>query len=292
MSQYPHLPESNYIIEPIGRGTASCIGLSAVHVREIDPDAVMIVTTADHHIEDVDTFTTALEVAGEIAGEGYLVTLGIEPTYPATGYGYIQQGERLGGSGGFEYFAVEKFTEKPDDATAEAFVEAGTYAWNSGMFIWRADRILEEVAQWMPSLDQILEQLASAWRTPSYKSDLHELWPRLEKQTIDYGVMERAKRVAVIPVDIGWSDIGTWASVMKIYETDENGNVFLGDVLDFDNRETMVISHGQRLIAAVGLEDLIVVDTPDALLITRRDASQRVRDVVQTLRRRNREDLL
>ncbi|MGC9348265.1 MAG: mannose-1-phosphate guanylyltransferase [Anaerolineae bacterium] len=291
-AQYPHLPQANYIIEPVGRGTASCIGLSALHIREIDPEAVMIVTTADHHIEDVDVFTNALEAAGEIAGEGYLVTLGIEPTYPATGYGYIEQGERLGEFGGFHYYAVAKFTEKPDDATAETFVKAGTYAWNSGMFIWRADRILEEVARWMPSLDHVLQQLASAWGTPSFKNDLHELWPRLEKQTIDYGVMERATRVAVIPVDIGWSDIGTWASVMTIYETDHNGNVFLGDVLDIDNKETMVISHGQRLIAAVGLEGLIVVDTPDALLITRRDASQRVRDVVQTLRRQKREDLL
>jgi mannose-1-phosphate guanylyltransferase len=291
-AQYPHLPQSNFIVEPVGRGTASCIGLSALHVRTIDPDAVMIVTTADHHIEDVDTFTDALGAATEVAEEGYLVTLGIQPTYPATGYGYIEQSARLGTLQGFDYFAVEKFTEKPDDATAQDFVAAGTYAWNSGMFIWRVDRILEEIAQWMPSLDGVLERLGEAWQTPSFKNDLYELWPKLEKQTVDYGVMEHAEDVVVIPVDIGWSDIGTWASVMTIYDADEDGNVLVGDVLNVDSQETMVLSDGKRLVAAVGLEDLIIVDTPDALLITRRDTSQQVRDVVKTLRRQKREDLL
>jgi mannose-1-phosphate guanylyltransferase len=291
-AQYPQLPRDNFIIEPLGRGTASCIGLAALHVDHLDPAAVMIVVTADHHVEDEETFSACLAAATEVAEQDYLVTLGITPTFPSTGYGYIRQGDRLGQTDGFDYFAVEQFTEKPDSDKARSFVDAGVYVWNSGMFIWRAGRVLDEIAALMPELHGVLASLGEVWGEPAYKERLDRLWPTLEKETIDYGIMEKADRVAVIPADIGWSDIGTWASVMKIYDADEQDNVFVGDVLDVDSQATMVLSQGQRLVATVGLEDLIVVDTPDALLITRRDKSQQVKEIVQALRDRRREDVL
>lgn len=291
-AQYPQLPRDNFIVEPQGRGTASCIGLAALHVYHLDPEAVMIVVTADHHVEEEVAFSACLAAATEVARQDYLVTLGITPTFPSTGYGYIRQGARLGEVNGFTYFEVEQFTEKPTSTKARSFVEAGVYAWNSGMFIWKTERVLDEIQNLMPDLHKVLEELDEVWGTATYQTRLNQLWPTLEKETIDYGIMEKAHRVAVIPADIGWSDIGTWASVMDIYDADEEDNVLLGDVLNLDSNKTMVLSHGKRLIAVVGLEDLIIVDTPDALLITRHDKSQRVKEIVQALRSQQREDML
>jgi mannose-1-phosphate guanylyltransferase len=292
MMQYPQLPRENYVVEPLGRGTASCIGLAAVHVRRLDPESVMVVVTADHHIEDVDTFCDCMRAARDVAQEGYLVTLGITPAYPATGYGYVRFGDRLRTIGDFEILEAAAFTEKPDREQAQAFLEAGIYVWNSGMFVWRADRILEEIAQWMPALHQVLTGLETALDAGSYAARLAELWPTLDKQTIDYGIMERADRVAVIPVDMGWSDIGTWSSVMEVRAPDEDGNVLLGDVIQIDTANSMVLTAGDRLVVTVGLNDVIVVDTPDAVLVTRREVSERVRDVVQRLRDEHRLDKL
>jgi mannose-1-phosphate guanylyltransferase len=291
-AQYPQIPQSNFIVEPLGRGTASCIGLSALILEHLDPQATMIVVTADHYIADMDTFRESLRSARQIAEEGYLVTMGIEPTSPSTGYGYIEQGELLGEIDGFEYFEVVKFTEKPDLQTARTFLDAGNYAWNSGMFIWRVDRILDEIRQQMPELDGVLKVLGEVEGPEDFERALEQRWPSLPKETIDYGVMENADRVAVIPNDIGWSDIGTWASVKDLYSEDEDGNVMIGDVIDVDSENTMVLADGERLIATIGLEDVIVVDTPDALLITRGNQSQRVKEIVRQLKDRERDDVL
>jgi mannose-1-phosphate guanylyltransferase len=237
-------------------------------------------------------FDQGLEAARRVAEDGYLVTLGITPAFAATGYGYIRMGSRLDADSALPVYRAEAFTEKPDAERAREFLASGNYAWNSGMFIWRADRILEEIATWMPSLDAVLRDLDRVWGTVDFKSRLAEVWPTLEKETIDYGVMERAKQVAVIPVEIGWSDIGTWASVMETHDADADGNVLLGDALSIESQRTMVVSQGDRLVVTIGLEDVIIVDTPDAILITRRDDSQRVRDVVTWLRMHQRDDLL
>lgn len=291
-AQYPELPRENFIIEPMGRGTASCIGLAALHLHRIDRDGVMAVLTADHHVEDVEGFRACITAARAVADQGYLVTLGITPTYPATGYGYIRQGQHLGSVDGLDYHEVAAFVEKPELDRARDFLKHGGYSWNSGMFVWRTERILEEVARWMPELWSTLEGLDAAMDSGAYQARLSELWPALHKETIDYGIMERADRVAVIPVEIGWSDIGSWASVMSALEDDAAGNVLVGEVMDLETEETMVISSAGRLVVTIGLRDLIVVDTPDALLITRRELSQRVKEVVQRLRAEDRADLL
>lgn len=291
-AQYPDLPRENFIIEPMGRGTASCIGLSAMHLARRDSEATMVVVTADHFIKREDTFRSVLRAAQTIAKDGYLVTLGIEPTFASTGYGYIRQGAQLGQVDGFTYFQAERFTEKPDAATAQIFLDEGIYAWNSGMFIWQVGVILGEMQRSMPALTTVLSELGQALDTQTYDETLHHLWPTLQKETIDYGIMEKAEKVAVVPVDLDWSDIGAWASVKDLHVPDESGNVLLGDTIDIDSEDTMVFAQGERLVVTIGVDDLIVVDTPNAVLITRRDQSQRVREVVERLRAEKREDQL
>lgn len=291
-AQYPELPRANFIAEPLGRGTAPCIGLAAMVLQQRDPNAVMAVVTADHYIGRPDTFRAVLSAAQQVAEQGYLVTLGIAPRFASTGYGYIRRGALLGQVNGFEYYQVERFTEKPDAATAEAFLQEGVYAWNSGMFIWRVGRILEEMRHWMPTMSATLEALAAAWGTPAYAETLSRLWPALRKETIDYGVMEKATQVAVVPVDMEWSDVGAWGSVMELHPHDAAGNVLLGDVINIDGANTMVFSQGERLIVTIGVEDLIIVDTPDTVMIAQRDQSERVREVVERLKAANRQDRL
>jgi mannose-1-phosphate guanylyltransferase len=289
--QIPELPRENFIVEPLGRGTAPCIGLAALHLRQRDPEAVMAVLAADHIIKHRQMFQDVLRAAHQVAEQGYLVTLGITPTYPSTGYGYVCRAAPLGEVKGFEVFHVERFTEKPDAETAARFLAEGRYAWNSGMFIWRVDRILEEIRALMPGLYDTLEALGQALDSPTYETTLQQMWPTLQKETIDYGIMEKADKVAVIPVDLGWSDIGSWASVMAQYEADPSGNVTVGDALTLDVERTLVFSAGGRLVTAVGVQDLIVVDTPDALLIVPRSQVQRVRDIVKALKDQERPEI-
>lgn len=290
--QMPELRRENFIVEPEGRGTAPCIGLAALHLHRHDPDAVMAVLTADHYIRREDQFREVLTAARAVAEEDYLVTLGIEPTHPSTGYGYIKRGERLGELAGYPYYRVERFTEKPDVETAVEFLDAGTYAWNSGMFIWRAERILGEISCHMPDLHETLEVLDEALDGETYAETVRRIWPTVEKETIDYGIMERAEQVAMLPAEIGWSDVGSWDAVKVLHEPDQAGNVSLGQHIAVETHETFVFSDTDRLIATVGVEDLIVIDTPNATLITIPEKAERVREVVHQLQEEGREEYL
>ncbi|MBC7225937.1 MAG: NTP transferase domain-containing protein [Thermoflexales bacterium] len=281
--QAPELPRQNFLLEPVGQGTAPAIGLGAVHLRRRDPQAVMVVLTADHFIRDVETFRRALAAAAEVAEKGHLVTLGITPSFPSTGFGYIQQGEQLYEVDGFAVFRALRFTEKPTAETAFRMVESGLYTWNSGMFIWRVDRILEEFARQMPDLYDVLMQIDAVLDTPAYEPTLRRLWPELSPQSIDYGVMEGAQDVVVIPVDIGWSDVGNWSSMREILPADADGNVVVGEHVGIETRNSIIFG-GRRLIATIGLEDMIIVDTDDALLICPLEREQDVREMVQRLR--------
>lgn len=285
-AQFPALPRENFVVEPLGRGTAPCIGLAALHLRRRDPDAVMAVLTADHYIRRLDRFHTALWAAQQVAEAGYLVTLGIEPTHPATGYGYIRRGAALGQAEGLEYFVAEQFVEKPNLERALTYLDAGTYAWNSGMFIWRVTTILDAITTWLPDLAATLTTLDAS------PERLGELWPTLRKESLDYGIMERAQQVAVIPVELGWSDVGAWDAVLALHEADAAGNVLSGDVIAVDVERSLITAQGQRVVAVIGARDLVVVDTPDALLISRQGETERVREVVQRLQEAGRETLL
>ena len=281
--QVPELPAQNYVVEPSGHGTAPCIGLAALYLRRLDPDAVMAVLTADHFIEKREDFRQALAAAGKLARQGRLVTLGIKPAFPSTGYGYILRDEKVTDFQEVEAYWVKRFTEKPDQPTARKFLATGRYYWNSGMFIWRVADIMVEFERQMPELYEQLSEIDSAIGTPQEKAVLERVWPDVENQTIDYGIMEGARKVAVIPVDIGWSDVGSWATLLDILPGDENGNVVTGRHLSIDTRHTLIHSP-HRLIATVGLEDMIVVDTGDALLICPQDRAQDVKKIVDWLK--------
>jgi len=293
--QAPELPAQNLIVEPLGRGTAPAIGLGAIHLQHKDPDAVMAVLTADHFIADVERFQRVLEAAAEAAREGHLVTLGIEPSSPSTGYGYIQQGAKMECGGDFDVFQVERFTEKPDQETALRMAESGEYTWNSGMFVWSVDRIMTEFQCQMPDFYVKLAEVQGTLGTDAYGSTLKRIWPTINKQSIDYGVMEGAGDVAVIPVDIGWSDVGSWGSLAELLaelgEEDEDGNVIVGDHIGIDTQRTMVFG-SERLIATIGLEDMVIVDVGDAVLVCPMDREQDVRELVHLLERQESDEYL
>jgi mannose-1-phosphate guanylyltransferase len=286
--QYPELPWDNFLIEPAPRGTASVVGLAAIATRKRDPQATMAVVTADHLISNVIYFQQLLTCGYTLAAENFLVTLGIYPTHPSSGYGYIQRGARIGMRNGIETFEVLRFCEKPDPETARKFLESGEYAWNSGMFIWRSDRIWAEIQRLMPGLFERLERINDAWDTPSRQSALLEHWLPIKPETIDYGIMERAGQVAVIPAEnLGWNDVGAWDSLYEVYEQDEQGNIVLeARHVALDSHGMLVVSEDpQRLIVSIGVEDLIVIETENALLICNRSQAQKVRDVVELLKK-------
>ncbi len=282
--QLPEIPARNIVGEPAARGSAAAIGLGAIHLLRRDPQAVMAVLTADHLITRPDVLRQTLRAAAELAQTGELITLGIEPGYPETGYGYIEMGETLGSYQGVTARRVVRFREKPDLATAEAFVAAGNFVWNSGMFIWRADVIMAQFSRHMPRLHHALKHLQPALGGPEETAAFDAYWTPLPGNvTIDYGVMEKAKRVAVFPVDMGWHDIGSWAALLEVLPKDANGNVVQARHLDHDSNNILAFSKN-RLIATIGLQDMIVVDTDDVVLVMPADRAQDVKKIIRTLR--------
>jgi mannose-1-phosphate guanylyltransferase len=279
------------VVEPAGRGTAPAIALGASHIHRRNPEAVMAVVTADHHIGDAPRFLRALLAAAQVAEAGHLVTLGITPTFASTGYGYIRRGQRLRTLDGFDIYRALRFTEKPNPTMAQAFVGSRMYSWNSGMFVWKVKAIRQEFERQMPDLSAHLAEIERSWGTADEQATLQRVWAGVGKHTIDYGIMEHARDVAVIPVRIGWNDVGSWQTLMELLEADERGNALVGDHVTLDTRDTLIYSP-KKLVAAIGLNELIVIETDDALLICPRDRSQEVRDIVDALSEKGRSDLL
>lgn len=290
-AQSPQIPPENFILEPEGRGTAPAIGLGALHIQKRDPGAVMVVLTADHFIARVPDFLAALRAAIQAARGGSLVTLGIRPSFPSTGYGYIQQGEELADLEGLPVYRLARFTEKPSAPVAQEMLDQGSYSWNSGMFIWQVERIMAEFARQMPAFSAQLSRIGSALATPRYDEVLAQVWPGVAKQTIDYGVMEGALSAAVIPVEIGWTDVGSWNSLAEVLPLDGDGNAVRAPHIGLGTRGSIILG-GKRLIATIGLEDIVIVDTPDALLVCTREREQDVREIVKRLAESGRSDLL
>lgn len=281
--QLPEMPSENILGEPTGRGTAAAIGLAAVHLRKRNPDALMAVLTADHLIKKTDIFRQVLKAAADVASEGWLVTLGITPNYPETGYGYIERGEFLGMVGEFDGYRVARFVEKPDLARAETYLTSGNYAWNSGMFIWKVRRILEEMEQHMPDLYAGLLKIEQDLYTPQGEETLETIFPTLPSQTIDYGIMEKAQQVAVLSVDIGWHDVGSWSAVYDVLPRDKANNVVVGRHITPDTVNSLIYSP-KRLVATIGMDDVVIVDTDDVLLVCPRSRAQDVKKIVDILK--------
>lgn len=285
--QVPGIPAENYLLEPLPRGTASVVGLAAVAIQDRDPNAVMTILTADHFIGNAQRFRELLQAGYKTARQGYLVTLGITPTYPATGYGYIEFGQKIGQFDGVDVFQAVKFKEKPTVEFAEKFIAGGDHAWNSGMFIWQVRDILAEFARQMPALSDQLEIIGQAWPTSQRDAVLQKIWPGVKVETIDYGIMEGAVRVAVIPAaGLEWNDVGSWESLFEVLPADEHGNITQAQkVLSIDSSGTMVyVRNSDRLVVTIGTEDLIVVDTGDVIMVCRRDQAQKVKEAVRQLK--------
>jgi mannose-1-phosphate guanylyltransferase len=293
--QIPSIPADNYLIEPEPRGTASVVGLAASILKKRDPGAMMAILTADHFIRNRDLFRYLIRTAFDVAAKDYLVTLGITPTFPSTGYGYIEQGQPLDGEYKYPVYAVKRFKEKPDQETAEQLLRAGDHSWNSGMFVWKVDTILAEINRQMPELSEAVLAIADAWDTNNRADVVSERWMNLKSQTIDYGIMEMAERVAVLPAGgLGWSDVGSWDSLFEVLFPDFNGNVQVNaQNLLLDTHNTLIYGKSdERLIVTIGLDDFVVVDAGDVLMICKTDQSQKVRDVVEHLKKHKQEKYL
>ena len=281
--QTPEIPACNFVVEPQARGTAPAICLGALHAEWMaGSEAVIACLTADHYIRDVDQFQNVLQAAAQVAERGHIVTLGIEPTFASTGYGYIERGDFQMEVGDLSVYGALRFKEKPGVHLATQFMDDGRHTWNSGMFIWTTSRVREEFEIQVPEMAPILRKIRSALGTPQLDEDLASIWALVPRLTIDYGIMEGAKNVSVIPVSIGWSDVGSWASLLEIIDSDENGNVVIrGNHKSIDTKNTLI--HAQRLVATIGITDTIIVDTPEVLLVCSADRAQEVRALVQIL---------
>ena len=283
------LQSGGILLEPIARNTAPAIAIAALHLAARDPDALMLVLPADHLIEDEAAFRAAVTRALALAEKGWLVTFGIEPDAPETGYGYIARGDALDDAG----YRVARFVEKPDLATAQAYVASGDYAWNSGMFLFSAQRFLEELATHAPAM---LAAAKAAYASAKLDLDFVRLdrdaFAASPNDSIDYAVMEKTDRAAVVPVSCGWSDIGSWSSLWAATTRDSEGNRHEGDVISIDTRNSLVRASERRMIATIGVDDLVVVDTPDATLISRKDRVQDVKAIVDRLKAAGRQEHL
>ena len=270
------VPEANIILEPQGKNTAPAVGFAAWRIAQKDPDAVMLVLPADHHIAKPAKLRSILKTAIKTAGKGKLVTIGIVPTRAHTGYGYIKTR-----SSRAQVRRVERFVEKPDQKTAEKYLRHGGYLWNSGMFVWKAGVILEEIKAYLPDLYRRLKKMKSDVIDPG-------AWKRIKGISVDYGILEKSRRVMVIPArDLGWSDLGSWNALSEIQKKDKSGNVLKGDCLDLGSRGTTVVGHS-HLIATIGLKDVVVVDTEDAVLVCDKNRTEDVKHLVLRIKERKR----
>ena len=283
-AQCPGIPDENYLLEPLPKGTASVVGLAATYLQKIDPEAVMAVLTADHIIENIPLFQELLIQAKAAALHRYLVTLGIKPTFPATGYGYIQAGEKIIG---LDSFYVKSYKEKPNLETANDYLKSNAYFWNSGMFIWDVGTILDEFKKQMPELYEKLDRIKTRIKQNQLFDEINDIWETIEPQTIDYGIMEGALGAAVLPAhDLGWKDVGSWDSLYSILEADLYGNIKLtNQMINVESKNILVQSTDEnKLIAVVGLEDLVIADDGNALLICKRGETQKVRQVIKLIK--------
>lgn len=295
-AEAPEIPAENFIAEPSARNNAAAVGLLIAVIQQRNPNATIAMMTTDHFIAQKEKFRNVLQIAGTIAKEQQkIVTLGISPSYPSTGFGYIQQGAELGEIDGFTYHHAERFTEKPDVVMATQFISSGKYSWNSGMFIWRAEQAMAEFARQQPTIHDLLLQLQPTVDTDAFDSTLESIWDEMPKISIDYAIMEGAHDMAVIPIDIGWSDVGTWATLYDVLASDRFGNVLKSGQSEehriiLDTRDTLLYT--DKLAVAIGVEGIILVETDDAIMVCKKERAQDVREVVKYLRENNLTDYL
>lgn len=285
IKQLPEVPIKNIIIELVGKNTAACIGLAALHIQKKVGDDVMVVLPSDHAITDSSKYLEVIAAAAQFAAkENALVTIGIKPSSAQTGFGYIEQGNSFPCRANQEIFRVKSIREKPDLQQAEAFLQSGIFYWNSGMFVWKASTILKEIARFLPDLYSGLMKVKEALGSPGEAAIVRKIYEGLASISIDYGVMEKANNVFMLQGDFGWSDVGSWDALWEISDKDNKGNALTsGSNVIFEDTEDSLVYSPQKLVALVGVKDLIIVETKDALLVCSRGKSQRVKKIVETL---------
>lgn len=284
---------AHVLVEPKGRNTAACVGLAAIHIARQDEDEPIIVLPSDHYIADAEKFAQTLRAASEIACAGGIVTIGIPPTRPETGFGYIETGRASSESAGESVFRVERFVEKPDYQTALEYLSSSRYLWNSGIFIFTARTILSNINSLMPGLHQGLREIECFIGGGDYEQNLGRVYDGLESVSLDYGVMEKTETpIYVLRGDFGWSDVGSWQALYELRkdEYDEEGNLSLGETALIESRQNLIYSSTGRVVSLLGVEGLVIVDTEDALLVTKTDHSQDVKRIPELLRKRGRTD--
>lgn len=273
--------------EPAARNTAACIGYAALEIVKKYGDGIMCIFPSDHFIKNRAAFTNVIREAVKTAENDVLVTLGITPTYPCTGYGYIRFDKKEAGAAK----KVIEFKEKPDEETAEKYIASGEYAWNSGMFVWKASFILQQFEKFLPDVYVYLTKIGDAMGTPQEESVIRALYPEIPSISIDYGIMEKSDKVKVISADMGWNDVGSWDNLGVFYVQDACGNVFAGDHIAIDTTNCITYSE-KRLISTIGVDNLIVVETNDAILVCDKKRSQDVKLIVEQLENDGRRELL
>jgi mannose-1-phosphate guanylyltransferase len=286
--QLPQLPADHIVGEPCGRDTAACIGLGAALIARRDADAVMLVTPADHVIEPVREFERATRVAAQMAEENAsaLITLGIPPTFPSTGYGYIHRGAEIGQRQGVSIFRVQRFEEKPAADRAERFVACGEYYWNSGIFVWRVAAVLEELRRQQPKWHDAVRLIADAWDTPRGAEVLHQHYEALPKLSIDYAVMEHAREVLMVKAPYRWDDVGSWLALERMNPQDADHNTVLAMHCGLKTKHCILVGDAGRLITTIGVEDLVIVQDGDATLIADRRDEGTVKQLVELLKKK------
>ncbi len=283
-AQIPHLPLENIIIEPIGRNTAPCIGVASLIIEERYPDSTMVVLPSDHIIQNEQGFIKIIKTAAQFADEhDHIVTLGIPPTYAETGYGYIEYSEEFQEMDELSIHTVNKFVEKPDLATAEQYLKAGNYLWNSGIFVWKTSVIRMHIKELMPEMHDVLETIRAGFAYEDKNLTIKREFHKMPDQSIDYGIMEKVRSIHVIPCLFGWDDVGSWTALERIEELDEDGNVIRGNILNLDTKGCIIESNG-KLIATLGISDLIIVETDDVTLICSKDKAQELKSLIKELK--------
>jgi mannose-1-phosphate guanylyltransferase len=285
-NELPELPDHMVTAEPVGRNTAPCIALAAFKLLGKDPDAIMVVLPADHMIGNEAAFSAAMKAAIEaVSREESLLTFGIVPNRPETGYGYIKLGAAHSTIGSATLHSVERFVEKPDRTGAEEYLSSGDYLWNSGMFVWKAVDIIRALDRHLPDLSAAIRGICEDFDTPGEARAIQQAYQRLEPASIDFGVMEKACNVLCLPLDADWDDVGSWSSMEDYWEHDKDGNAIDGAAISIESADCIVASP-HKLAAFIGVEDLIIVDTPDALLVCRKDRAQDIRKLQEILEQR------
>lgn len=283
--QLPELPEGNILVEPSPRGSGPAIALATAIVARRDPEAIVMSFAADHEVTDQAALLAALEVAIAAAHDDWLVTIGLSPTRPETGYGYIERtDEAVATTPNGNAFRVSRFVEKPDEARAAKYIASGRYLWNASMFIWRARALLAEVERLQPEVASGVARIAAAWGTPAQDRVTADVWATIAESTIDQGILEHTRRIAVVPANFGWSDVGDWNNIGDLIEGDAAGNSVRGEMVQSMTHDCVVWSETGRLVALVGLDSIAVVDTEDALLVVDRKHAQEVRRIVDQLK--------